>query len=939
MGSSKSTGSQSGRTMSNTSAQLLRDIRQWAHEKRFALWVTLGFIIINIGWWSIYAVQHKSLPYGEFTTTLADFNPLTILPSLILTRSISQLIVEAILMLIILCFAEPLLGARRTIWVSLLSAVIGTGIGVVLCEVLTSILNTRRVVSHLPFSLNPVILVLGALLASSAFAYQLLRRRIRLIGYTAILVVLLYGGSPGDYCTLATAIVGQIIGRILAGSPVEGEQWHWQYSSEHETRRIMGAIGAILALGPVVAATSRTHAGPLASLAWIMSPASSNTDAVADCLHDATSAQCIAQFSLIRSSMSGEVLRSILPLLVMLALAWGVYLGRRTAAICSMIFYFATAAITVTYYLVIPLATDGIEHAVAMHAIESCVINTIVPLAYAIALVVTRRSFSIRTKEHVLRVGGSIAIATFVICSAIYVVYCTVFPQDFTPRPTIGQVFADLPSRFLPVGFLRLTRLEFVPTTPMAHVVYQGVGLIFWIVLVIVAFAWLNASIRYDNDAREGAEELVEHGGESMSFMTTWEGNEYWLSSTGRSAVAYRVLNHIALTTTGPFGDPEEWMSDLDEFAKYCRNHSWSPVFYAIHQEARDHLARLGWHSIMVGEEMLIDPQSWKTTGKKWQDIRTAINKAKREGITDEFTTYEQAPHDVQIQIEQISENWSEGKALPEMKFTLGGVEELKDPRVKILYAIDSDGVVQGVTSWLPTWRDGRVIGYTLDFMRYKSGSYNGIMEFLIARMANRMHDWGVEHPDEQIEYVSLSAAPLSGLEHASDATSDDHSNIDGTTLLQHSLAYVADLLEPAYGFRSLYNFKKKFQPIERPVYISYPDSALLANLGIAIIRAYLPELTFREALGMLKTFKPEPKPKKSKQSEASAAAAATPKAEAAQSSSPTPVKSADSSSKSAVDSAKSAGTPSQSTNDAKSTEESAKSTTASSTESTKTTK
>lgn len=188
-------------------------------------------------------------------------------------------------------------------------------------------------------------------------------------------------------------------------------------------------------------------------------------------------------------------------------------------------------------------------------------------------------------------------------------------------------------------------------------------------------------------------------------------------------------------------------MSDMDEFARYCSDHSWSPVFYAIHEEAKDHLQQLGWHSIVVGDEMLIDPQSWKTTGKKWQDIRTAINKAKREGIVDEMSTYDEAPHEVQVQIEEISEQWSEGKALPEMKFTLGGVEELKDPRVQVLYAIDSDGIVQAVTSWLPTFNNGRVIGWTLDFMRYRSGSYNGIMEFLIARMAQRMHDQGVADP------------------------------------------------------------------------------------------------------------------------------------------------------------------------------------------------
>ena len=33
-----------------------------------------------------------------------------------------------------------------------------------------------------------------------------------------------------------------------------------------------------------------------------------------------------------------------------------------------------------------------------------------------------------------------------------------------------------------------------------------------------------------------------------------------------------------------------------------------------------------------------------------------------------------------------------------EMGFTLGGVDELVDPRVKLLYAVDTDGKVLGVT-------------------------------------------------------------------------------------------------------------------------------------------------------------------------------------------------------------------------------------------------
>ena len=342
-----------------------------------------------------------------------------------------------------------------------------------------------------------------------------------------------------------------------------------------------------------------------------------------------------------------------------------------------------------------------------------------------------------------------------------------------------------------------------------------------------------------------------------MSFMTTWEGNSYWLSPTGKSAVAYRVLNGIALTCTGPFGDPAEWMDDLTGFTQYCVERSWSPVFYSVHREQRDALLVAGWNSIEVGSEMVVDPRGWKTTGKKWQDVRTAINKAKRDGVTDVQSTFLEASLDVREQIEDISEEWAQLKALPEMKFTLGGVEELRDPRVRLLYAIDANGRVLGVTSWLPTWRDGRIVGWTLDFMRHRTDSPNGIMEFLIARMAERLRDEGLADPEHAVEFMSLSAAPLAGMNPERDNAREGGAAAgEGTQVLQHALQIVADWMEPAYGFHSLFNFKRKFQPTEAPVYVCYPDPAALPQIGLAVVRAYVPSVTPAEVAGMLSTLR-----------------------------------------------------------------------------------
>ena len=489
-------------------------------------------------------------------------------------------------------------------------------------------------------------------------------------------------------------------------------------------------------------------------------------------------------------------------------------------------------------------APDGMTSLLQHGAITACVANALPPLFFAVALTAALKHFPIRVGWRRLIGGVGAIVLVLLACAAVYLMYGIAQPDEFSPRATASSLLAELPGRFLPIGFLSHMKLSFVPRTPMASIVYQGVGLVFWIVVLVVVIRWMSDVSESNERAQARAERLVETGGESMSFMTTWEGNSYWLSPTGKSAVAYRVLNGIALTCTGPFGEPSEWMDDLTGFTQYCVERSLSPVFYSVHAEQRDALVSAGWNALDVGTEMVIDPAAWQTRGKKWQDVRTAINKAKRDGITDVLATFKESPFSVQTQIREISTQWAGEKALPEMGFTLGGVDELVDPRVKLLYAVDTDGKVLGVTSWLPTYENGKVVGWTLDFMRHRTDSVNGIMEFLIARMAERLRDEG------EVRFMSLSAAPLAGM------SGEGHEQGE-SAVLDHVLQMVADIMEPAYGFHSLFRFKLKFHPDEAKVYICYPDPAKLPQISLAVAQAYVPSLTPAEAMRFVRTIVP----------------------------------------------------------------------------------
>ncbi len=287
------------------SNQLLNDIRRWIHEQTsFALWVTFGFIMINVCWWAWYNIEHHKMPRHALTTSLHEFNVGHLIASLFLTGSVFQMIVDALLILFVPRWRNPI-GKSRTAAISLVSAASGTLGG---DHLFGDQRDARRTCGGAEHQLHALPRRAGDRRAhgGDGVLVPIVRRRIRIIGYTAIMVVVLDGGNPGDYCVLFAAIIGQIIGRAIAGKPNEAEQWHWQYSSSQEIRRIFGAIGVVLASGPHGGDFVAIHAGPLVSVALVLSPESVNTGVLAACMHGHVVDGCLQQYSLMRRPTGGR---------------------------------------------------------------------------------------------------------------------------------------------------------------------------------------------------------------------------------------------------------------------------------------------------------------------------------------------------------------------------------------------------------------------------------------------------------------------------------------------------------------------------------------------------------------------------------------------------------------------------------------------------------
>lgn len=341
--------------------------------------------------------------------------------------------------------------------------------------------------------------------------------------------------------------------------------------------------------------------------------------------------------------------------------------------------------------------------------------------------------------------------------------------------------------------------------------------------------AWVAGRRRQPAGADPGAvlDNLVRHGGGTLGWMHTWPGMQHLV--TPRGHVAYRVHAGVALALGDPVGDAGFRREAPALFAAHCRARGLRPAWFAASSATA---GAAGGHRLVVATDSLLDLPGLEFRGKAWQDVRTSRNRAAREGIRCWIGPLAAQSPEVRAQVRALSQGWLAEQRTPELGFTLGGIDQALDPAVRVALALDEQGTVHGVTSWLPVHGPGgRVRGWTLDVMRRGHG-FGPVIEFLISEAAMTFRAEGAE-------LLSLSGAPLSGGE-------DDRTpRLSVQGLLDSS----ATLLDPLYGFTSLHAFKRKFSPRTEPMFLVHDRRRDLPRIGLAVVLAYLrtPEVPRRD--------------------------------------------------------------------------------------------
>lgn len=725
--------------------------------------------------------------------------------------------------------SERLMGSRRTVSAFLATSVVGAAAAAVVGVIDP---DGRRGAALLSGAegLDPWTAILGTVTTASAFAGPLWRRRIRVNALAVVLTLFLYAGHTADLSAVVATAAGWGLGEVFRRTP---KRTGWTRSSHRETRVLLGTVVLVSAVGPVIALVSRARVGLLAPIAAVvgMGPA----DQPSACRADGVAGECLHRLLTYRATDPWSLLLAIAPLLVLVVGAIGLFRGSRFAVWLVVVVDTVTGIAAAVTYTHVPGRVDqlrGSEDDLVVGL--SIAASVAVPLVTALVLVLLRRSFTVAVaRRRVVAFAVTVLAAAAVLATVVYI------SADAAPvrvHDPLGLVVAVL-GPLSPVVHHRDLPIR----DPGLRTVLSLVGPLLWAVVAVAAIRPAGAAPgATDADVsavdRERARALlVAGGGDTFGWMATWPGSAHWFTADGRAGVAYRRTGTVAVAL-GPFGWPDARVSALTEFARYCDDNGWTAVFHGIDTTSASALTQLGWRTLPVAEDASFDPRDWTTKGSRKQDVRTAVNKARRSGFTATWSSWQDLPVATTRQIEAISEEWVADRELPEMGFTLGSLDEMRDPAVRTLVAQDAEGTVLGVTSWLPSHREGRVVGWTLDVMRRRTDAPNGVMEFLVASAADVMREQGAER-------LGLSAAPLA-------RTPGTGSTGDGVETL---LELVGGVLEPVYGFRSLLRFKRKFGPELEPLVLAYPDPVALPAIGVAVVRAYLPDLSLRQALALVR--------------------------------------------------------------------------------------
>lgn len=317
-------------------------------------------------------------------------------------------------------------------------------------------------------------------------------------------------------------------------------------------------------------------------------------------------------------------------------------------------------------------------------------------------------------------------------------------------------------------------------------------------------------------DWQQARQIIDQHGQTSLARLSLLKDKSYFFSPSGLSVIAYVAKGRAAIALGDPIGPEQDRSEAIRSFDHFCDRNDWFPAFYETLPTELSRYSALGFRSLQIGEEAVVDLKTFNLKGKANQNLRTAVNRLTRTGHSTKV--FEPPISDeLLLQLKPVSDEWLKNKQGAEKRFSIGWFDGdyLRDCHIGVAY--DAHGKIIAFMNLLSGYNQYQV---TVDLMRQRFDPEKGLMDYLFVSVLQYFQEAGLES-------FSFSLSPLAGV---------------GTTpqaqQIEKGLGYFFNHLNQFYNFKGLHGFKEKFRPQWQPRYLIYPNLSALPDIAVGLVRA-----------------------------------------------------------------------------------------------------
>jgi lysylphosphatidylglycerol synthetase-like protein (DUF2156 family) len=300
----------------------------------------------------------------------------------------------------------------------------------------------------------------------------------------------------------------------------------------------------------------------------------------------------------------------------------------------------------------------------------------------------------------------------------------------------------------------------------------------------------------------------------------------YHFTADGTAAIAYRTRMGYAVVSGDPIGDETHFAELVADFAAMCHTHGWRLVVLGCSQRRLDLWADatvLGQtlRAVPIGRDVVIDVTTFDMVGRKYRNLRQAVQRTQNFGITTEVVSEQGLDSRVLAELTEVLLASPSG-AHTERGFSmcLDGALEGRYPGVQLIIARDRLGRVQGFHRYVTAGHGSEV---SLDVPWRRRGAPNGIDE----RLSVDMIAWARDHGAERLS-LAFAAFP--------EIFNDK--NRGRISSLIYTAIHLGDAL---IALESLYRYLRKFHALRDRRYVMATLTQILPLLVVLLSLEFTP--------------------------------------------------------------------------------------------------